>query len=162
MLERHRLAIRQALAPALRDDERAAHAFAQQIRLAARRRRLLSPGEGLVRQQQIDEALRALGFVSIDQQRGNILPLTGLERVAEDEREDRRQNQQQEQHAPVAIDVQKFLVGDARDRGDGAAVHIDAALSRTLVRGARSRETSNVQRPTSNVQLGGALRRLFH
>jgi hypothetical protein len=61
--------------------------------------------------------------------------------VTEEQSEKRRQNEQQKQHAPVAINVEKLLVSDAGNGVEGSRVHeiVDKG----------KRPTSNVQRPTS-------------
>ena len=67
-------------------------------------------------------ALRSVPSVS-RMSAGSVRARRALERVAEDQREHRRQDQQQHEDAAVAVDVQKLLVRHAGD-----ALEIEAAV----------------------------------
>src|SRR4029077_18403161 len=83
------------------------------VRSLGRRR---SPAKSLVLRNDIDETLRPRVVVSINQHCGHVADLARFKSVTEEQSEKRRQNEQQKQHAPVPINVEKLLI---RDAGDG-------------------------------------------
>ena len=116
--QRDWIAIGQALAPSAGNDERRADTLAQEVVFVPLPRRLFAPGEGVVGPEQLDETLGARRGILIDQNSRHVLSFAGLEGVPKDEGEDRRQNQEQKQDAPVPVNVEEFLVGDAPDGGE--------------------------------------------
>ena len=71
----------------------------------------------------IDESLRPRGVVAIDQHCRDVADLARFKSVAEEQGEKRRQNEEQKQHASVAINVEKLLVSNAANGVEGGRVH---------------------------------------
>jgi hypothetical protein len=113
--QRNGIAIDQALAPPAWDDERGPDAPAQKIAFVSLAGRLFAPGEGVVRAKQLDETFRGRCGILIYQNSRHILALARLKSVPEDEGEDRRQSEEQNQDAPVPINMEELLVGHAPD-----------------------------------------------
>src|SRR5439155_25200005 len=114
--QRLRVAVFQALIPALGNYQRCPHTMGEQVRFVLRLARSVPPPERLVLGNNIDEFLRPRCVVPIDQQGVHIGQFDRLKRVTEKERKQRWQQQHEQQHTPIAIDVQKLFVSDALGR----------------------------------------------
>ena len=119
----NRIAVFQTCAPTRRNEQGRLHMFIQQIGMTHDLGRLL-PLEGRIRGQFTHEFLARRRLVAILQQGRDVARFRRLEGVAEDQGEDRRQNEQEDENAPVAIDVDELLHRHTADRLQGrAAVH---------------------------------------
>ena len=114
--QRLRIAVFQALIPALRNDERCAHVVGKQIRFVLYVGRSVTPSERLVLGDNIDELLRARCVVPIDQHGRHVGHFARLKGVTEEQREQRREQQHKKQHPPIPVNVQELFVRDARGR----------------------------------------------
>ena len=118
-----RVALCQRIAPARGQDERSPDVVFEQIGFVLHFGRQFFPLKSFVLFHDVDETLRARRVVAIDQERGHVCHFIRLKGVTENESEDRRQDEQEHENAPVAINVQKFFVSDARDRAERCSFH---------------------------------------
>src|SRR5206468_2323108 len=113
--------------------QRDADAQMQQVRVGAGVLRLL-PRERFLFPQQLRELRAVLGPVTVNYRSGHADQFRGLERVTEEQREKRRQDEDEREDALVAPYVEEFLqchAGDGvPDRANGHA----AWLSRSSVK----------------------------
>src|SRR6185295_567309 len=75
----------------------------------------LAPLKSFVLLHDVDKTLGPRRVVAINQQAGDIGNVARFKSITEEQDEERWQNQKQEQHSFVAINVEKLLVGDAED-----------------------------------------------
>jgi hypothetical protein len=116
-------------------------------------------------QNDIDETLRPWVVVAIDQHCRHIADLARFKSVTEEQGEKRRQNEEQKQHAPVAINVEKLLVSDTGNGVERSRVHevvvgkcvpgpkpVNTCLASVgeIESNKGKRPTCNAQRPTPN------------
>ncbi len=121
------------------------HALAEQVFVHAAGGGLILPGEGFVGVEFFDEALGGRGvLVGVDEDGGDIRHFAGFESVAENEGEDGREDEEENEDAAVAIDVEEFFARHAHDRAEGAAVH----EANPWLKGG----TPNAERRTSNAE----------